>query len=202
MDGSWMNLPGYRYMDYMLVLNPHEDLRNRISAVKKEFADAYDAPASIGGRPHVLLATFKVWQVMEEKILNRLKIIAMGTTPFKVALKDFGSFPSHTVYINVTTKLPIQNLIKSIRGAQRLMKSVEKDPYFTTEPYIPVARKLAPFQYEQAWASYAHKHFTASFIADGMLLLKKHTDEKGYQIVQRLEFMNLPVNTTQGQLFM
>jgi len=202
MEDQLMKLPGYRYADYLLVLSPHPDLKSRIHGIKKELSDAYQIPPGNGGKPHVLLATFTVWEMMEEKILNRLKVAAMGTAPFKVMLKDFGSFPSHSVYINVTTKVPIQELIKQIRSAQRLMKSVEKDPYFITEPYVPLVKKLTPSQYENAWLEYSHRHFTASFIADGMLLLKTRQDEKNYQIVQRLEFMNLPVNTRQGALFM
>jgi len=201
MQDQWMKLPGYRYADYLLVLSPHQDLRNRINGVRKELSEAYQIPAT-GGKPHVLLATFTVWEMMEEKILNRLKVVAMGTTPFKVMLKDFGSFPTHSIYINVTTKIPVQELVRQIRSAQRLMKSVEKDPYFVTAPHIPLVRKLSASQYDKAWLEYSHKHFTGSFIADGMLLLKKRSDEKNYQIVQRLEFMNLPVNTRQGALFL
>jgi hypothetical protein len=39
-------------------------------------------------------------------------------------------------------------------------------------------------------------------IADSMLLLKRPVGEKGYQVVQRFEFMNLPVATKQGELFL
>ena len=38
-------------------------------------------------------------------------------------------------------------------------------------------------------------------IADGMLLLKKVQGEKRFQVVERFEFLNLPVGTRQGELF-
>ncbi len=81
------------------------------------------------------------------------------------------------------------------------MKSPESDPFFPDEPYIPVSRKLTPAQYDKAWLEYSHKSFTGSFIADGMLLLKRRVGDKAYQIMQRFEFMNLPVTTKQGVLF-
>ena len=121
--------------------------------------------------------------------------------PFKVLLKDFGSFPSHTIFINITSKIPIQYLLKEVRVAKRLMKSPDHDPYFITEPFISIARKLTPAQYEKGWLEYSNRSFTASFIADGMLLLKRPEGQKAYQIVQRFEFMNLPVTTRQGELF-
>ena len=66
---------------------------------------------------------------------------------------------------------------------------------------MTIARRLLPWQYEKGWLEYSHKHFMGKFIADGMLLLKRPVGELKYEIVQRFEFQNLPVNTTQGELF-
>jgi len=201
MNTQLSTMPGYRYAEYLLVLNPHEDLRNRIIKQKKEFHDAYQTPYALWGKPHITLAKFTVWQMMEEKIVNRLNIAAMGSPPFKVLLKDYGSFPSHTIFMNITTKLPIQNLIKAVRSSKRLMKSPDFEPFFIMEPHLTIARKLEPAQYEKAWLEYAHKSFTGNFIADGMLLIKRLQGDKAYQIVRRFEFKNLPVSTKQGELF-
>ena len=133
----------------------------------------------------------------------------MGYSPVKVELKDYGSFPTHTIYINITSKLPVQNLVKEIRAeAQRLMKlNDDNKPHFIMEPHLTIARKLLPWQYEKGWLEYSNKHFTGRFIADAMLLLKRLAGEADshrmkYQIVQRFEFQNLPVATKQGDLFM
>ena len=127
----------------------------------------------------------------------------MGYHPFKVEPKDFGSFPSHTIYINVTSKLPIQNLVKQLRSqTQRLMKmNDENKPHFMSEPFITVGRRLKPWQYEKGWLEYSNKHFTGRFIADSMLLLKRPVGELAYQVLQRFEFQNLPISTKQGELF-
>lgn len=196
-------VPGYRVNEYLLVLNPHEELRRKIMQVKKEFYETYKTPMTIGGRSYVGLVSFTQYEMMEERIINRLKVIAMGQHPIKVELKDYGSFPSHTIYINVTSKVPIQNLVKGIRSeAQRLMKlNEDHKPHFILEPHVTIARKLQPWQYEKGWLEYSTKHFTGRFIADGMLLLKRSPEENKYQIVQRFEFMNLPVATKQGELF-
>jgi len=157
----------------------------------------------------VALVNFLQYELMEERLVNRLKTIAMGHYPMKVELKDFGSFPSHTIYVNVISKIPIQTLIKEIRGqAQRLMKlNDDNKPHFIMEPHVPIARKLLPWQYEKGWLEYGHKHFTGRFIADGMLLLKRPIDESDgyrmkYQVVEKFQFQNLPVSTKQGELFM
>jgi 2'-5' RNA ligase len=203
MQLTGITLPGYRVYEYLLVLNPHEELRNKIMQGKKEFYEEYKAATAKGGKPHLTLVNFVQYEMMEEKIVSRLKAIAMGFPPFKVELKDFGSFPSHTIFINVTSKIPVQNLVKEIRTeAQRLMKlNDDNKPHFLLEPHLTIARKLKPWQYEKGWLEYSNKYFTGRFISDGMLLLKRPAGEMNYQVVQRFEFMNLPVKTKQGELF-
>lgn len=196
-------IPGYRVYEYLLVLSPHEELWNRIMRVKGKFAEQYDSEHARWGGPQVALVSFVQYSMMEERIINRLKVIAMGYPPIKVELKDYGSFPSHTIYINVTSKLPVQNLVKEIRSeAQRLMKlNDDNKPHFILEPHLTIARKLKPWQYEKGWLEYSNKHFTGRFIADGMLLLKRPVGELKYQAVQHFDFQNLPVTTKQGDLF-
>jgi 2'-5' RNA ligase len=196
-------IPGYRVYEYLLVLNPHEELRNKIVEVKTAFYEKYKAETARWGKPHVTLVNFLQYEMMEERIVNRLHQVAMGFPPIKVELKDYGSFPSHTIYINITSKVPVQSLVKQIRSeTQRLMKlNEDHKPHFIMEPHLTVARKLEPWQYEKAWLEYSHKHFTGRFIADGMLLLKRQAGEMKYEIVQRFEFQNLPVTVRQGDLF-
>ena len=196
-------IPGYRVYEYLLVLSPHEELWNRIMKVKEEFSEKYKSDQARWGKPQVILVNFTQYALMEDRIVNRLKAIAMGFPPFKVELKDFGSFPSHTIYINVTSKLPVQNLVKEIRSeGQRLMKlNDDNKPHFILEPHLTIARKLVPWQYEKGWLEYSHKHFTARFIADSMTLLRRPAGEMKYHIVERFEFQNMPVTTKQGELF-
>ncbi len=196
-------LPGDKVYEYLLVLHPHEELWNKIVKVKNEFAEKYKSDHAKWGKPHITLANFLQHEMMEKRIVNRLKIIAMGYPAIKIELKDYGSFPSHTIYINITSKIPVQSLVKQIRtGTQRLMKlNDDNKPHFIMEPHLTIARKLQPWQYEQGWLEYSHKHFTGRFIASDMLLLRRPVGEMKYEIVQRFEFENLPVNTKQGELF-
>jgi len=196
-------IPGYRVYEYLLVLNPHKELWEKIMKVKEEFAEAYKSDHARWGKPHITLVNFVQYGLMEDRMVSRLNAVAMGQYPFKIELKDFGSFPSHTIYINVTTKVPVQDLIKTIRAeSQRLMKlNDDNKPHFIMEPHLTIARKLQPWQYEKGWLEYSNKNFTGRFIADGMLLLKRPVGEMKYQIVKRFEFQNLPVVTKQGELF-
>lgn len=197
------SIPGYKVNEYLLVLNPHEELRNKIMQVKKQFFDTYKNESAVYGKPHITLANFVQYSMQEERLINRLNTVAMGFHPIKVELKDYCSFPSHTIYINITSKVPIQSLVTQVRSqSQQLMKlNNDHKPHFMMEPHLTIARKLQPWQYEKGWLEYRHKQFTGRFIADGMLLLKRPVGELKYQIVQWFEFQNLPVTTIQGALF-
>ena len=195
-------IPGYRLNEYLLVLSPNEELRNRIRAVKQRFYDSYGTAMSLHGRPHLTLVKFFTWSAVEERIISRLQQIAMAQMPFKIELKDFGSYPSHTIYINVITKLPVQDLVGRLKTAQRLMKAdPERAPHFMSDPHFTIARKLLPWQFEKGWLEYSNRHFSAKMIADAMLLLRRPAGEGPYQIVRRFEFQHLPVDVKQGALF-
>lgn len=203
METNITAMPGYQVCEYLLVLNPHEELRNRIMKVKVDFSTDYKSDGARWGQPKIALISFTQYEMMEERIVNRLRMVAMASPAFKVEMKGFGSFPSHTIYINVTSKLPIQNLVKSIRtDGQRLMKlNDDNKPHFIMEPHIAIARRLKPWQYEKGWLEYSHKHFRGRFIADAVILLKRSLGEIKYKAVSRFEFQNLPVSTRQGELF-
>jgi len=196
-------VPGYAVNDYMLVLAPHEELRNKILKLKEEFGEKYKTGGLRYTRPHITLVSFTTWAMMEEKIVQRLGVMALGFTPFKVELKDYSSYPTHSIFINVTTKIPVQALVKQVKEFQRLLKmNRETKPHFLDDPHIPIARKLKPWQYDQGWLEFSHRQFTGRFIANHILLLKRKTGEKGaYQILKRFDFQDLPVLTKQGDLF-
>lgn len=203
MQPAITTLPGYKVNEYLVVVSPHEELWNKIQKVKEEFAEAYQSANARWSKPHLVLVSFTQYAMMEERIINRLHQVAMAQYPFKVELKNFGSFPSHTIYINVTSKVPIQSLVKEIRqDGQRLMKlNDENKPHFMMEPHLTIARKLKPWQYEKGWLEYSNKHFTGRFIANKMLLLKRPVGELKYQVAGRFDFQNLPVTIKQGELF-
>ncbi|MBP6432489.1 MAG: 2'-5' RNA ligase family protein [Ferruginibacter sp.] len=91
-------IPGYKVYEYLLVLQPHEELWHRIVKVKNEFAEKYQSNFAKWGKPHITLVNFLQYQLMEDRIISHLNTIAMGYQPIKIELKDYGSFPSHTIY--------------------------------------------------------------------------------------------------------
>ncbi len=188
--------------EYMVVLQPHEDLYNKIMKIKQEFATAYENTMAVALKPHIALARFIQYEMKEPMLYNRIKMLAMSLPSFKVDLDGFGSYPSHTIFIRVQTQEPVKAIAKKLKEAQALMTiNKENKPHFLNEPHIAIARKLLPWQYEKGWLEYANRHFHGSFIAGQLLFLKRPAGSKAWQVVERFGMMNLPVETRQGDLF-
>ncbi len=193
---------GYLVNEYSLVLQPHEELSNTIMQEKKIYAEIYQCPEALYVKPRITLVHFKQHQLMEIHIVRQIKNITAALSSFKIELKDFGSFPSHTIYINVVSKVQIMNIVKELRASQKLMKlDDDNKPHFLIEPNIGIARKLLPWQYEKSWLEYEHKHFHGRFIADHVLLLKRREGTKAWQTAGKFMFENINDETKQGNLF-
>jgi 2'-5' RNA ligase len=204
-----IKVPGFNYFEYLLVITPHPTLCDKIMEEKKEFAVRFKTPLAYKTLPHITLVNFLQFEIREKYIINHLQKIAAEYHPVSVKLEGFGSFPSHTIYINIQSMQQIQNLVKELKGAQQVM-TLDKNnkPHFITNPHLTVARKLLPWQYEKAWPEYSERNFSGYFISREMVLLKRTLDiqQDGkittgkYRQAGRFSFMGLPVQK-QGSLF-
>ena len=189
--------------EYLLILQPHEDLYNKIMDIKYSFADKYDCSLARYTKPHITLINFVQWEMQETKLINRLKNIIENLTPFSVKIDGFGSFPTHTIYFNIQTKNDIVEMVKSLRPIQSLMTLSKKNkPHFITEPHLTLARKLQPWQYEKGWLEYSNTNFVASFMVNKVMLLKREVETKKYFIAASF-LLESKVSTelTQASLF-
>jgi 2'-5' RNA ligase len=199
---SFKRMPGYRIAEYVLIVSPGPGLQQKIKRVKSDILEKYGNGHLVNRKPVLRLARFFSYQMMEEKLIHHFKIAGMAMPPFKLMLKDYGSFPNHTLFIKADESKPaLQKLMQNIKSARRLMRSPGQAPFFSSIFNVPLAVKLTPVQYENIWEDYRHRQFTGHFIADAMLLLKKWEGDKNYQIAARFEFQNLPVSVKQGELF-
>ncbi len=189
-------------IEYLLVLQPHKALWDDITAIKEKFKADYKFESIKVGLPHITLTMFKQYPATESRIVNALRNNARTLSPFKVELKDFGSFPTHTIYINIVSKVPIMNAVKKLRQAAQKFMKIDKDnkPFFITEPHLTIARRLQPWQYEKGWMEYQHANFHGGFIADHALLLRRKAGEY-YKQVEKFMFEGMKEEIKQAALF-
>lgn len=196
------SLNGHHLSEYLLVLEPNEALQQKVLQLKQHFATTYDCPTAVYSKPHIILLSCSQYTMSESRWLPRLERIIAETDPFMVELSDFGSFPTHTIFIRVKTKNPIIDLVKSLRPLQPMIKT-DKDhkPHFIMDPHLTIARKLLPWQYEKGWLEYSNSQFTGRFMADHVLLMRKQGNAKKYEIVKRFQLLGQKQIIEQSSLF-
>lgn len=194
-------MPGYRIHEYQLAIIPHEDLRHRIQQARNDFADKYKLAKPWQGASHLVLVKFRQVEMLEDKLSQTLKAIVMGVRPFPIEIDGYGSYPTHSIHLNITTRAPLMDLVKQLKQAGRIMRSADGDPHWIQDPTITIAHKLLPWQYEMGWADYKNRSFKSKFMTDELVLLKKTVSASRLQVVGRYECLDMPVLTKQGELF-
>lgn len=193
--------PGLQLYEYMLVTDIPEPQRLEIEKERLGLTKRYRIQQPQTGRPHISLARFKAVKAMEEKILYRLQIIAMKEKPFTLELQDYDGYPMHAVFIQIANQQRVLDLIKNLKKARPLMKAAGDEPHFMLDPQIALAGRLENDKYIGIMNEYEHKKFTAGFIVDAFLLLRRGEHEQRYRLVKRFELGWLQVIEKQGVLF-
>ncbi|MEA3425612.1 MAG: hypothetical protein U9R46_05155 [Bacteroidota bacterium] len=195
-------LSNYATAEYMLVIELPEVLREELQAVKKHFADSYDCAAAVMGRPQITLLRFQQFEMIEKRIIHRLQVVTEAHAAFLVELNGFSGLPTHTICFQISTQTQVGLLIKSLRTVQHLLKiDKERKPHFITEPYVTLATKLLPWQYEKGWLEMSHTHFSGRFMAERLVLLRRREGATKYETVKRFVMKNEKTHTVQGALF-
>ncbi|MCX6208995.1 MAG: 2'-5' RNA ligase family protein [Bacteroidetes bacterium] len=176
--------------DYLLIIEPSNDVKEKVNALKKSFAEKYECTQALHSKPHLTLLRFMQYDMNERNIVRKLELLVNQYAAFMVLLNDFGSFPTHTIYVNVETKNNIVDLVKSLKPAQAFLKyDKEHKPHFITTPHITITRKLLPWQYEKGWLELSNTHFNTSFMVSNILLLKRNIEQKHYTLAATFELM-------------
>ena len=140
-----IKIPGYKYNEYKIVLYPNEDLSEKIQNLKRQFQEEYNLPTAFSSQPALTLVNFIHFEMMEERLINRIQSFAKKYRSFNVELNGYESLPSHTIFINIESKQTIQNLVKELRSAQQIMTlNKQNKPHFLRDPYFILAGKLFP----------------------------------------------------------
>jgi 2'-5' RNA ligase superfamily len=201
MKHSLIRMPGHALQEYQLVIAPHEALRERLMKKRAEFVGRHGASGYL--QPACLtLARFHQHQMNEERILAHLERVAMGTAPFKLAIRGFNSLPDHALFFHTERSAGIRKLAAEVKAMGRMLQpDADHKAYVIPEPHIALATRLRPEQFAAGWAEWAARPFVADFIADALLVLKRVPGDRRWQVGARLDFRNLPVATRQGELF-
>lgn len=196
-----LSLPAYPINQYMVIIRPPYPVEQRIRKIKNELKEDFSLQSLQLQGGYILIARFSQYAQLEQKLTDKIKLIAMEAAPFKIELNDYFSHPDHVVGLKIANTAGIQKVQKSFREDQRLLHVPGQSAYFNAYPALSLASRLQPEQYGAIWKKYKNRHFHASFVANHMILLRKKAGSPQWLVIDELHFQNLPVHSRQGVLF-
>jgi hypothetical protein len=175
--------------DYRLILDLPSVVKKKIAAVKSAFDENYKGLTIGGGQAFIYLAEFSGYESQEPDFADQFNRIALGFMPFKLHLKNFGEVDGREIYVGIENDTPVQMLTKQFATVKYLLPAMRVN----TVPRVTIAKALQPFQFLNSWKEYENKTFSATFIANKMLLLKRMEGFSRWLIHKELDFQNMVI---------
>lgn len=195
-------LATYPVSEYRLVIVLPPVLQENIGKLKKSFSEDYACPASVSGQSVITLIRFQQYEMMERKIIHRMELIARSQHEFLIEISGFASLPAHSIYIPCTTQEALSENCKAFRSLSPLLKpDKERKPHFVSDPFVPFAYKLLPWQFEKGWLEMSHTHFSGKCMVENYWLQKRKEAGARFENLKKFPLMHVRETCEQGDLF-
>src|SRR5579864_3273779 len=86
---------GDRRAEYLLVIYPYGDLRDRLLEEQQQFSADYDV--TVRNRPHITMAAFQAAEGMEDTLIRWIQRICHHYQRFELTLNNYSGIPPHTI---------------------------------------------------------------------------------------------------------
>ena len=193
--------PMYPVNQYMVIIRPSEAVINRIKTIRNDWKTHFNLQNTQLQGGFFMLAKFSQFAMLEQRVTDKIKMIAMEAAPFRLQLKDYTAIPDHSIGTGIVNPAGLKAIVKMLRREQRILKGGGELPLFNDQPGLWIATRLQQKQYDEIYNRYKNRHFTAAFVAENMILLRKAANQKQWTILENMPLQNLPVFSQQGMLF-
>jgi len=168
---------------FFVALMPPSELSEIIDNIRKQCSIEYHVFRALKVPVHMTMAPpFKIDSKIENKMIASLKE-ASNFDPFDQYLKNYGTFPEHTLYIQGDKTREIVQLHNAIKTCLRPYLSKIYGPI---TPHITIAYKDIQDSYSLIKEAYKTKQFDAQFRVNKFTLLKH--DRTKWNIHKEYEF--------------
>jgi 2'-5' RNA ligase len=168
------NWKDYGYYEYLLVINPAKEVKEKLISQKQEFFQEYKEETALRTLPHISLLSFLAFEAMEDILIRWIQNICNKYNRFTITFNNFSGFPPHTVYLRIQDPLLLNQLAKELKVIDSFVSSSGCPPLqVNSKPHIPIANSLTPAVFDKALIDYSYKSFHESFVAEELVLLKR-----------------------------
>ena len=81
--------------EYLLVIYPDGDLRDKLMVEQQQFSADYGLQMMVRNKPHITVAVFQAGEVMEDTLIRWIQRICHGYSSFDLTLNNYSGFPPH-----------------------------------------------------------------------------------------------------------
>ncbi len=163
-----------RRVEYLLVIYPTGDLRDKLLDEQQQFSSDYGLSSSVRNKPHITVAAFQAGEVVEDTLIRWIQRICNRHKSFEITLNNYSGFPPHTIYLRVLDPQPFRQLMQQLRAIDDFIRSSGCPPVnLINRPFLSIAGGLTEQVYNKAMPDYSRRTFHGSFGVDELVLLKR-----------------------------
>jgi len=178
-----------RSLEYLLVVSPPDFIKKDVFEYKKLLCDKIGSYCSYRSIAHLTIACFLMDKKREKALHNSLQIIAAEQSKIAFSINGFKAFKtSGTVYMLINEKKAFSNLSKNICQKTLIANISSKYKTITTVPHLTIGKQLEE-RFVTAYHFLREQSYNQTFIADGILLLRRNNQNK-YEPVQAFPFLS------------
>lgn len=160
--------------EYQLVACPDKPVMEQLMAEKSHFSAHYPDSANTAFLPFIPVIDFQAAEGMENTLIRWMHKIISSHQVFGVTLNDFSGIKPHTLYIRVKDHLPFQQLGSALQVIEPFLNNNGSAGRYTiARPHLDLARQLKAATYHQAVEIYAQRNFTATFLVNELVLMRR-----------------------------
>ncbi len=163
-----------RRVEYLLVVYPDGDMRDKLLDEQQQFSQDYGLSATVRNKPHITVGSFQAGEAMEDTLIRWIQRICSLQKSFEVTLNNYSGFPPHTIYLRVQDPQPFRQLADQLAAIDDFIRSSGWPPAeLISNPYLSIAGSLTEHVYSRAMPDYSRKDFHDSFRVSELVLLKR-----------------------------
>lgn len=161
-------------MYYIAIVAPAE-INEQVLKWKNYFKDHFECTAALKSPAHLtLIPPFWMKEDLENDLANSIKDFSLAKNKFEITLKDFAAFKPKVIFANVVKNEILDLFHQSFEDFifKENKFPIKKDdrPF---HPHVTLAtRDLFKKAFQEAWEVFSKKKYEASWIVNGISLLR------------------------------
>ncbi len=171
--------------EFLLVIQPDLPIAKQILAMKRSFAERYQARQALYSSSGIVLGTIHILPERRNELLEMLEGCARDIQPFNIRCKNFGGWGGHSIYIDLENPEDIYNLSDHILMHGTLFSpGLLNHTIFYDHSCIFIAKRLNTNQYRAASNEFRYRTYSGQWEMKQWTLLRKNPNTNRYEKVQ------------------